>query len=138
MAWKIFRIGEANSRIDALEAENALLKSEVETLKAAPSAVTELQSKLTQAESDIATAKTTIGELEKANEELAVKLTETEASVESRASQKALEIASAQGAPPVKESPQTKSDDELRKQFQALPPGAERTAFYRKHKNILY
>ena len=120
--WSVFNIGSANKQIDELKAENETLKQQVKAFEeATPEAVTQLQgevaaikteaadakAKLLQAESDLATAKQTIGTLTAEKAQLAKDLDAKGKEVEAAASKKAAEIQASIGAPAAPAIPPT-------------------------------
>lgn len=111
-SFKFFKIGEANSEIDRLTAENATLQGRITALEANPGeVVANVEKTLAEKDAEIAKHRADVDRLSKENEAHAAKLKETAAKIEGidaeidkRASAKALVITAAQGQPPLKGS----------------------------------
>lgn len=116
MAFKFISILKANAEITRLETEldaantrlTEMADNEPEALAAVQAELKNANDKLAQTGSDLTTAKTSFESLAKTNAELTAKVAELEAKaveVDKAASAKALEIAAAQGIPPVEAKP---------------------------------
>jgi len=145
MAFKFFSIVKANAEVSRLETElgaaqerlKAFELAEPENLSVLTTELTEAKTKLAQTEADLLAAKESIKTIEAKDAEIAalkeaaIKL---EASVEARASEKALSITQAQGqTKPVPLAKDERTNEQIYADFKAMPEGAAKTEFQRKN-----
>jgi chromosome segregation ATPase len=136
MALPFFRIKEANAEITRLKTENETLAAQVasfagvesENLAAVQAELADTKTKLDKADVDLAAANASLAKMaEKDAEIVALKeaATKLEASVEARASAKALAITQAQGQPAPVKGVATDAKPLTRAEFSALSVSAQ-------------
>jgi hypothetical protein len=135
MAWKHFNIGKANAENERLETENANLTKRVAELEAAQKAITDNESDVAKAATELTArldvANKRIAELEKERDQLKADVKTAEAS----AAKKALEITGAQGQPPVTQSGNGQGGaNDLLVQYNSIQDPRARMEWYRKNK----
>ena len=151
MAFKIFNIGKANEEVTRLESEVDRLTKELAAEKenseliaraaeCSKTTASNFEVQIKQAQSDLATAKQTIGTLTAERDSFKAIVESPEGEIEKRASAKATDLAAKMGVPPLpadKADLSNQSSGDIAAQFAAMKPGPERTAFFNKHKSKL-
>lgn len=144
MAFKIFSIAKANAEVTRLETELAAAQERIKTLETAePENFAALQgeladtkSQLEKAQTDLNAANESLKQIETLKQEIAGlkdAATALEASVEARASEKALAITQAQGqTKPIPAAKDERTPEQLLNDFKAMPEGKAKTDFQRK------
>lgn len=145
MALKFFSIIKANAEVSRLETELAAAKERIAALEQAePENLAALQGELASTKLNLDKAQTDLNAANESLKALAAKDSEIaalkeaalalEASVEARASEKALAIAQSQGqTKPVPAVADERTPEQLLNDFRAMPEGKEKAEFQRKH-----
>lgn len=150
MAFKIFNIGKANEEVSRLESEVERLTKELTAekenavlvasnaenvhreLTKAKESISTFEVSIKQKDSDLTTAKASIASLQAA-------IDDPKGEIEKRSTAKATELMAKMGVPPVPadKSEAGKSQGDIAAQFDAMPAGPDRSAFFKKHRKSL-
>lgn len=149
MALKFFSILKANAEIARLETELATASQRVTALEQAePENLAALQGELASTKTSLEKAQTDLNAANESLKAVAAKdaeiaklkaaAVELENSVEARASEKALAITQSQGqTKPVPAPKDERTTEQLYADFKAMPEGAAKAEFQRKHASKL-